>query len=356
MDRNAIIRTFLSSGTQISKDAFEVLNSKPEILDSLLTMQKEYLPPVITIEFLQTIHTQPTIQKNISTSDTTQILNYRYEILRNIILENAQLRNLISINKITNKTKDFSVIGIVLAKDTAVTLEDTTSQAEFLFPEEHFTDIVEDEVIGLICEQKNGRNVVKNVIYPDFPLKKENTKTVSAKKCVFISDINLPGVQMHYERLIAWLKDQKDLVIFFTGGTSGSQITQAFNNIHPTYFYSEGQIKNSPTHIRIENIDILLTQGSFLQYYSKRWDTETLATIVNLLKKRNLNPVITSENYNNSFLLENTPDIIAIVGTKAATSFNYKGTTIVTTGDFQKEPIYWVINLQTRETFKIDLS
>lgn len=363
MDKSAILRLFLTHGIQVDQGALEHFINNPNALESVLQSDKSKLPSVITVDFLKT--TTPTsdteINKKIFINQLSQIVSYRYEFLRKLLETKEELVNLVSINKISEKLKQFSVIGIVLEKGDTATLEDTTGQATFTLDKKMSEFVVEDEVIGLVCEKQHGVNLVKNITYPDIPLNRESKKTENLEKCFFISDIHMdiPTFNKnYYKNLLNWLDEQKNMKIFVLGGiaTTNENLSKFLSDIsHPVYFCFENDTENSTTK-RIDNIQILLSHDSFLHYYMKLWNTSLDTTIVNLLRKRNLNPVLTPENYNNSFLLEDVPDVIAISGTNKPTLTNYKGTTIITTGSFTTEPIYWLINLQTRETFKIDFS
>lgn len=363
MDRTTILKLFLTRGTQVDQGALEFLINNQSTLETVLKLDKNKLPPVITAEFLKSIlpTSSTEIGQKISIDQLSQVVNNRYEFLKKILEPKEELVNLVSINKISEKLKLFSVIGIVLEKGDTVTLEDTTGHATFTLDKEMSKFIVEDEVVGLVCEKQHGVNLVKNIIYPDIPLNIESKKTESLEKCFFISDIHMDTPtfnKSYYKNLLNWLNEQKNMKIFVLGGiaTTNEDLSKFFSDIpHPVYFCYENDPKN-PTTKRIDNIQILLSHDSFLHYYMKLWNTSLDTTIVNLLRKRNLNPILTPENYNNSFLLEEVPDIIAINGTNKATLTNYKGTTIITTGSFSTEPIYWLINLQTRETFKIDFA
>ena len=144
---------------------------------------------------------------------------------------------------------------------------------------------------------------------------------------------------------------------FYITTKKQDDITRFLSDIHkPIQIYSEEAISKSLISAKVENIQIAMTYGTFLQCYMNLWSTPASTTLANLIKKRNLNPLISPEFYNNAHLLENIPDILVVGGAGKAEHTNYKGTTILTNGSFLTEPIYWLINLQTRETFKIDFS
>ncbi|MBU5536946.1 MAG: hypothetical protein QW818_02860 [Candidatus Aenigmatarchaeota archaeon] len=360
MEKSTILKLFLNLGLQIDQRALNILSENPDILELVLKTEKESLPTVITGEFLESLLNKTEEQK-ISVEQLSKVANYRYEFIRDLFITQQKLNNLLSINKITDKTKQFSVIGIVSEINDILTLEDVTGQAVFEIDKEQSKYIVEDEVIGLVCERKFGVNEVKQVIYPDIPIKKEISKTQSSEKCFFISDIHLDSPNFnrnYYKNFLSWIKEQKNIHIFAFGDISRKKedIIKFISDMpQSTRFYSKADALK-PITLNIQNIQILLSPGEHLHHYMNLWNTTLETTIINLLKKRNLNPILTPSSYNNAFLLETIPDIIVFSGVNKATTINYKGITIVTNGSFLTEPIYWLINLQTRETFKIDFS
>jgi len=362
MDKSTILRMFFSLGAQVDADALNILVAKADVLERALKIERNKLPSVITSEFLEALPQIALPNEKISVNQLSQVLNYRYEFLRNILAGKAELTNLVSINKVSEKLKQFSIIGVVVSKTNMLTVEDITGQTDFLVDEESAKYIIEDEVIGIVCERRGATNYVKSIVYPDTPLKKEATKSENLENCFFISDIHMDSPKFnenHYENLLNWLEEQKNLKIFVIGGISKKQddITRFLSDIHkPIQIYSEEAISKSLISAKVENIQIAMTYGTFLQCYMNLWSTPASTTLANLIKKRNLNPLISPEFYNNAHLLENIPDILVVGGAGKAEHTNYKGTTILTNGSFLTEPIYWLINLQTRETFKIDFS
>jgi len=362
MDKYTILRMFLSLGTQVDKDALDILVASQDVLEKALKIEKNKLPSVITSEFLKTLSQITLPDEKISINQLSRVLNYRYEFLRNILAGKTELTNLVSINKVSERLKQFSVIGVVVSKTDMLTVEDTTGQTDFLVDKESAKCIIEDEVIGIVCERHGETNYVKSIVYPDIPLRKETIKSESLENFIFISDIHMDSPKFnenYYKNLLNWSEEQKNLKIFVIGGISKKQddITRFLSDIHrPIQNYSEETISKSLISTKVDNIQIATTYGTFLQYYMNLWGTTADTTLVNLIKKRNLNPLITPDFYDNAFLLENIPDILVVGGVGKAEFTNYKGTTILTNGSFLTEPMYWLINLRTRETFKTDFS
>lgn len=364
MNRSDILKLFLNYGTQIDQDALEILTENKTILDDVLKIGKGKLPSVITPTFLKTISStySNTRPEKLSTSDLSQIPNSRYGFLQDILIHKDELVNLISINKISENLKQFSIIGMVFEKGYTLTLEDTTGHATFEISKELGKYIVEDEVIGIVCERHDGVNEVKNVVYPDIPLEKEGKKAKDLESCIFILCMYMDAVNYnvtHYNNFLKWLGGNKNLKISILGYPSPQKediLKIATDANHTIQFYTEKDIIKSPASVRIENINILLSHFRSVQRYVELWEMPIDTTLTSLLKKRNLNPVLTAESYNNSFLLKEVPDIIVCGGCDTAVTTNYKGTTIITCGSFNKTPVGWLIDLHTRETFKIDFS
>ncbi|MBI2547501.1 MAG: hypothetical protein HYW23_03585 [Candidatus Aenigmarchaeota archaeon] len=362
MNKTEILNYFLRKGAQINKEALEELENNQYLQEVILKSTEMRLPPVITDDFLKQYKNTSSVKEKIPVKNLSQILDYRYNFIKNILINNPQLTNLISINRIGDKIKQFSVIGVVTEHNNKkLVIEDTTGESLFEISEELGKYIIEDEVIGLACERQQQTNNVTNIVYPDIPLKRDASKTKTPKSCIFISDMHMDSPafnEKYYKNFISWLKEQKDLDVFIFGevSTKIEQIERLRNDISQTSVTLEKLNVNDSVRVKTENIEIMLSRGWFLDQYMKLWKSAPDLTLVNLFRKRNLNPKLTPQYYNNTFFLDTIPDIISLsdIGQPAIT--NYKGTTILTNGSFLKEPIYWVINLQTRETFKIDFS
>jgi DNA polymerase II small subunit/DNA polymerase delta subunit B len=115
---------------------------------------------------------------------------------------------------------------------------------------------------------------------------------------------------------------------------------------------------SSPTLMKIENtILILACNGELFSEYKKIWkDKSSENIILNLLKKRHLSPIfnLNKKIYDDDiYTVDIVPDIFVSSNFDKPGYMNYKGTTIISNGSFLLEPIYWLINLKTRETIKI---
>lgn len=351
MEKNEILKFFLEKGSQIEPSALDFLYEHPELLDKIINSNVQF-PSIVTNSFVSQLLTdsKPPISEHpaklpeqISIEDIVRLYNRRYQILRNMMSNRFELVNLLSINKLSDKTAKFSIIGIVheLA-DKSILLEDTTGMLKITIDKSLSQTLVEDEVIGAICERKDLDIFVRQVVHPDIPLRKEINKTKSDNFCFFVYGRNIK--ETTYSKLLTWLNEQMKLNIFV--------LEDRDSNLRKINFTQHNifSLENDLAIFEIENIRILISNGNFLDFYIKRFNQQPHSVIIELLKKRHLHP--TDNTITDPYLLEEVPDIIAINHTQKPNSINYKGTTIV----FTAEPIYWLINLKTRETFKIDFS
>ena len=76
--------------------------------------------------------------------------------------------------------------------------------------------------------------------------------------------------------------------------------------------------------------------------------------MVNLLKRRHLSPVVDFNNIDSedSYVMEEIPDIFVTNCSYRPCFKNYKGTTIICSGSFLTEPTFYLVNLKTREVIE----
>lgn len=163
-------------------------------------------------------------EKKREIQDFVKYFKHRYTFLKEILQGRIELRNPISINRLSNKNKGdpISLIGIVIDKRTTkngninITLEDPTGTTNVLInkDKEAYTTakkIVLDEVIGV--NGSYGDNVVfaNSILFPDIPLSKELKKSKDDSYAVFISDLHV-GSKMFlpedFEKFIDWIKGE----------------------------------------------------------------------------------------------------------------------------------------------------
>ena len=69
-------------------------------------------------------------------------------------------------------------------------------------------ELVEDEVLNIVCEQTGPDLFGERVVFPDVPIKREVNKTKEDVRCFFISDLHMDSGSFnkeHYTNFINWL-------------------------------------------------------------------------------------------------------------------------------------------------------
>jgi len=389
MKKQKIIKKFLERGYQLDPRSLDFFHKNPDKIEIFLEKinQTKAKPSVITLDFINSLFeklpkkTEIEIlrafeqKKKTSVGDLTNFFVDRYEKIRKMFSGRSDLLNLISINKITPRTKKFSLIGLVKEKTGKnLVLEDLTGEINVLLKKDK--KIVLDEVVGVVCEQDDVVRV-KNVLFPDVPLKREINKTKKETYCLFISDIHMDDKNFqkpNYKKFLDWLNEKKfeKLYIFVLGHVSSNKedIVNFFDSLPEEVFkiYLKGEddpdLKVGDLQlselvlIRIEkNVVSLLFHGGLLEKYSSLWKDPPEEIMLNLLKKRHIDPIFEKKFYEHDpFVLDIIPDIVAFGHLHSPGYLNYKGTTILSTGSFITKPIFWLINLKTRETIKLDFS
>jgi DNA polymerase II small subunit/DNA polymerase delta subunit B len=346
MEKSDILRMFLEKGYQIDIETLNFFSKNEKQLKIFLEeIEKQTAPSTITKDFVDlvlqsdieiTVH--QTEKKIITAEDLAKILFNRYDKLKRILVTHLDLVNLLSINKITEKTKKFSLIGIVSAIDETtgnVTIVDDTGEVNMKVDRNMFNNILVNDVLGFICE-KNEKMNIRNIIFPDLPLRR-TIKNLSEEKRIIVTE-------KITEEIMRFCKKEKNQFYIFTFSAHADE-----NQFPPNMKFIH--IDNNPTTAIIsKDISVFLFNGSFLKTPMR--DRKVDEFLIALLKKRYLNATnIFDYNFaNNIFILENVPDVIAVKNLGEAIQTNYKGTTILTVN----ENTAWIINLKTREIIKLN--
>jgi DNA polymerase II small subunit/DNA polymerase delta subunit B len=384
MNRSEIIKKFLDKGFQLDGDALEfLLESKDRIRKILRAIDEEkpkefILSKKILEEILQKIPSKfEIIKKDFSFSETVSVedlvkfFTNRYSFINKILSKRLELVNLISINKITSRTKKFSIISIIRKIENGkIFVEDLTGQLEIILDVDKKFYLTEDEVLGLVCKKKEDRFILENVYFPDIPLKKRIKKTKEDVNCFFISDLHLEEENFEVIEKIEKEMENENNLFFILGDISEDgkiyrKFIKQFPNDRTIVIKgekdSEKEVKNfkfskDPCFVKIEDITLFLSHGNFFESYVNLWKISPTQTVLNLLKKRHFNPsfVFNKKIYNKDpFLIDTIPDIICFGHFHQVDSLNYKGTTILSSGNPSNQMI-WKVNLRTRENLKID--
>jgi DNA polymerase II small subunit/DNA polymerase delta subunit B len=377
MERVEIIKRCLGEGHQLTNGALEFLLKNQEQIETLFkNMKQQPTPSTINIDYLKGILNLNEKNK-FTTEDYTNIFSRRFDKIKNIFSQRSGIVNLLSINKISPKTKKISIMGMIKEVDKntgTIVLEDKTGEIEVkLENKDILNDIVQDEILVVLCENFSDGIIGKEVFFPDVQIKREIERTKDDILCLFISDIHMDSDlhnKKYYDNFINWLDETKEkLEIFVVGDVSRNpnDIKQFLSEISKKHSISiirgeiEPKIENilrNPTLIQYGNVTLFLFHNPNLNHYVNLWGSPEKA-MVNLMKKRHFDPIFIPNQRietDDPYLLEKIPDIVVGGHTHIPSSTNYKGTTLLTTGSFISQPIFWLINLRTREIFKKDFS
>lgn len=391
MEKTEIVKVFLSKGYQLDSESLLFFEKNPDKIQNFLEnvgelklkdyiIKADNLGSLLNKNKIEVIKTVNVAHSPVSVADLSKNLDIRFQKLSEILDKKTELVNLISINKISDKTKHFSLIGLIKEKDQIeqnILVEDKTGQLTVhVENSENFAQMVVGEVAGLICQRNDGRVEVVETVWPDIPLKMEIAKSESNIFLIFLSDLYLIKDPEILEKILVELKKFKDdtLFTFILGDLdSDKELIDDFfkklpKNSFNVFLHNENDFKSDkeslflkgPSFVKLGQILIFISDGPFFSYYKNFWKSQPSEKIIlNLLKKRHLNPSLDFNNkiYNEEDLvISDIPDIIAVGSFDGAGSLNYKGTTIVANGKSENSLTFWIVNLKTRETIKTTLS
>jgi DNA polymerase II small subunit/DNA polymerase delta subunit B len=386
MEKQEIVKLFLDKGLQLDPSSLEYLYTHQDNITFVLNNLIGKSIGVVTLDLIKSVLPEDVVvikefkeePRKVSVDDLVKMLRKRYENISEILLKRLDLVNLISIGKITKKSKKFSLICLVRDKNPdkrSLLVEDGSGEVEVFFTEdlEDFKFIVLDEVVGLVCETVNDMIFVRKVVFPDIPFKKEISRTEEEVFCLFLSDFCLDSGfnEKYFQKFLDWLKEQKEknILIFVLGGISSKEsdveeifkILSSFKDVY--LLKSEKDASSSkfkfedPVLVKVKGLTLLLSHGNIFQKYAKLFGLPIEQTCLLMLKKRHLNPTIElGRTFEDVYFLDAVPDIVACGSSNQPSFLNYKNTTILSCGNFVDKPIFWMVNLKSREIFKIDLS
>jgi len=339
MDNQEIVKLFLTHGFQLSQDTLPLIKNRPEeILSEIEKLKKR--PLIITKSNVEKIiesrgerKTSKIIllrefnfeKKELQVEDYVKHFIENYEKIKEILLKNIKLQKLISVNKIINNTKEFSLIVSIRNKSrNNLLVEDTTGEIYVFFDEKikNRFDLVElDDIIGLLCVKKKEKIFIKDIIYPNISITRKINETKNNVKIFYVYKPSLLSDE-DFKKLSALLKEtEKKDPIFVYGEYKDKEIMKNFDNL---FLISD---KSFPSIFQLQNVSILTLPKKFI---SK-----------NILDKR----LIKNNDLLNIFTIDEVPDIIISLEEKTY-SKNYKGSTIISNIDQKR---YFIINLKTRD-------
>jgi len=338
MDKQEIVRLFLSRGFQLSSNAIKTVEQDPEkflcgvekLNPRPFIITEEHLKKVLDIEKTkkkQEVNilfkiTQP--KDILKPEDFIKCYSKIYEKASKILSNDKRLERLITINKITDKTRKFSVIGMVREKEkNNLLVEDNTGEL-FLFNDGASIDDVEiDDVLGFICE--NGdRFYLKDVVYPEIPLSKEVGKSEFDIKLFYFYKPSLIDEEL-FSKIVEKIRRVKKRLIFSYGDWRDREIFRGLGDV--VLISEEDKVK----FLEIGGIKILTVS----------FDSNPIS----FLRKR----MVKTGNPFETLVLEELPDIILTSG-KENFYKNYMGVTIL---NISKKDTYFILDLKSREVEEV---
>lgn len=392
MEKEKIINLFLERGMFIDREGLDHFQENPEQVDTFIerVKQLEERPKTVSIVLIKKLLEAPPVgieeikkvvppKKNISVDDVSKILVGRYERIQKYFSNRIDLVNPISINKIREKAMRFSLIVMVKEKNEGnktLEVEDLTGEAIVHVDNEAFDFVLPDEVLGIVCEKTNEMIEAVNILWPDIPLKREIPKLEEDVYCMFLSDLHLEqDFESKTKKILKEIQSlkYKQLYIFLFGKNSTDrEQLEKFVRLLPVnvkviiiHDSEKFEVENtlcflSPVFLSIgRKINLLLCDGGQLSPYKEILNGKKPEEIMlNLLKVRHLDPVFRTERVldEDRLLIDTIPDIFVSGNFGPAGMMNYKGTTIVSCGNFLSEPVYWIVGLRTRESIKINFT
>jgi len=192
----------------------EIYNGESELIEE----KKEESDTVIVVKSYEENN------KKLEYNDFVGYFRTRYNALKQILINRPELRETISISRVSNRIsrERLSIIGIVNNKNITkngnliIDLEDLTGKIRVIMKStceafESAKDIVLDEVVGVTGF--NNRNVIfaDNVICPDVPLNNELKKLDREEYVIFTSDLHFGSklfLRNDFMKFIKWLNGE----------------------------------------------------------------------------------------------------------------------------------------------------
>lgn len=302
MKKEEVLELFLKKGVSLTPRALEILSSDENVLRETVEKIEKEKPLVVDVNFiprkssLKILKKTEKKEKTLTTPDVLRKLVERYKFLHKILSRKTELVNLVSIRKI-GALRRFSVIGMVRdVEGNEVTLEDLTGDVRINLKTN--TRLIEDEVVGVVCQRKGDEIIGTRIVWPDVPLLREKKKP---KLTIFIG------------------KPKKKTEGYFF----------SFNN--SKIFFNEKEISEDLVFVDLLGSKILFITKELMEEIKKQeGETETRSVLINILKRRHVFPKFSLKMIKNEdvFRIDEIPDFI-ITETNTTNVWSYKGVVLV---------------------------
>ncbi|MEW5761078.1 MAG: DNA-directed DNA polymerase II small subunit, partial [Candidatus Thermoplasmatota archaeon] len=246
---------------EIEKPVLEAIESK-----AFSMSQKEEIKKPRGISIIKDITGKSTSEGEIR--DFKIYFNDRFTKIKKILKGRVEMVGSVPISqaKSMQKCRFIGMVGDIktTAKGYKVfEAEDENSSIQCFTGKENGTNLIRDEVIGIIGHKGQGRFYVDQVIRPGIPVSKERSTGKGDGSIVFISDIHLGSktfLKESWEKFINWLKNSANEVNYLVisgdvvdgiGVYPGQESDLSIADIYAQYEELAKEISKIPRNIKI---------------------------------------------------------------------------------------------------------
>ncbi|MBI2652986.1 DNA-directed DNA polymerase II small subunit [Candidatus Woesearchaeota archaeon] len=211
----------LLESKQIDEEPFVGLDLN-KLIDETKTQKTDATKEEQQKNKVKIIHSYKEEPKKRDPQDFVDYFNNRYKAIEKILKQRQELKNTVSVSKITNKKEreNLAIIGIVSDKQITkngnllLVLEDPTGKRRVLVNKNKPSlfndakDIVLDEVIGVVGVNTEAMIFANNIVWPDIPTNKELKKSEQESYALFLSDLHVGSSRFlpdDFEKFIRWI-------------------------------------------------------------------------------------------------------------------------------------------------------
>lgn len=182
------------------------------------------------------IYSSVTNEKKLEVGDFVGNFRARYQQLQRILMQRPDLQNLVSINKIGNERKNYTIIGIVSEKrltknkNIIIKFEDLTGEISTLIKKDKneiyskAEELLLDDVVAVGASGNRDMLFIQDIYYPD-AFAREKVRFDDEILIAFLSDVHAGGakhLQKSFESFLDWLRSDDPIAkkikyLFFSG-------------------------------------------------------------------------------------------------------------------------------------------
>ncbi len=200
---------------EISKESISLEKNNPGVSESRVKKDSEDLEKVKVKSLIYCVNKKPEV------GDFVKFFKSRLNKLRAVLQTHANLKDLVSINKLSGNRHRVSVIGLVCSKKTTqnknilLEIEDFTGKTRVLVNQnrpglyEKGEEIAVDSVIGVVGAGNGEIIFAEDIIYPDSMLA-ERKRAPSEELAAFIGDVHYGSklfMKENFLKFIEYLND-----------------------------------------------------------------------------------------------------------------------------------------------------